>query len=307
MGARHLGVGEETTWGTAVTPTRFFEVLSESVHIEKNFENIETIRNYSTREIVKLTEIIKGDVEILANYDGIGILFKHLLGSVDTVTGSINTHTFPASTGIPSTDRIGLGLTLEVQRDGSLVWTYAGGKLMGLTHSFGLDQSSRMTLSMMGKSETTASSGTTASYSTLLPLKPPHITVNLDASALSASSCTLTVENPLDEPFLLGSTGLGAEPDRSVVLKVSASIDLLFDDFTEYDKFSAESDVDIQIVADNGTESLTYNLDKCRILSATPAVSGRERLTSTLDVEAFYNSDATENLQIVLANNDATP
>ena len=307
MGARHVGFGAETTWGTAVTPTRFFEALSESLAPQKTFEDIETIRGYSTREVVKLSEIVSGDVEILANYDGIGILYKHLLGSVDTAGTDPYTHTFPASSGIPSVDRIGLGLTGEVRKGDALVFTYAGMKITGLTHTFGTDASSKMTVSMSGKSETTGSSATTASYETLLPMKPSTVTVSMDGSALSALSCTLTVENPLDEPFTLGTTTLDTEPDRSGVLKVSASIEVLFDDFTEYDKFKSESDVDVQLVADNTTESLTYNLDKCRIRSFAVPLQGRDRLRGTIEVEAFYNTDATENIQVVLVNHNSTP
>jgi len=307
MGARHIGVGEETTWGTAVTPTRFYEALSESVQREKAYDEIATIRSFSTRQIITLNDLVKGDVEILANYDGIGVLFKHLIGSVDTTGTGPYTHTFPASTGIPSTDRIGLGLTLEFRRDGSLVWTYAGAKITGLSHSFGTDQASRMTFSFLAKGETTGSTATTPSYSTLLPMAPAQATVKFDGTALTAPSVVLTAENPVDETFVLGSTTLAKEPDRSDVIKVTASVEVLFDSFAQYQKFQDDDDVDVEIVSTNGTESLTYNLNKCRITQATPHMSGRERLKATYEITSFYNSDATENLQIVLVNNDSTP
>ncbi|RMF18884.1 MAG: hypothetical protein D6760_13545 [Deltaproteobacteria bacterium] len=307
MGARHFGIGEETTWGTAVTPTRFYEALSESVERQKGFDEIASIRSYSTQQIVTLNDIIRGDVEILGNYDGIGLLFKHLIGSVDTTGTGPYTHTFPASTGIPSTDRIGLSLTLEMRRDGSLVWTYAGAKITGLAHSFGTDQASRMTWSFLAKSETTGSSATTPTWPTLLPMSPSQASISFDGTTLDARSVALTVENPVDETFLLGSTTLSKEPDRSDVLKVTATAEVLFDSFTQYSKFQSGADVDVQIKSDNGTESITYNLNKCRITSATPHVSGRERLVATYEITSYYDTTATENIQVVLVNNDATP
>lgn len=307
MGQRHIGVGEETTWGTAVTPTRFYEALSESVQREKGYDEIATIRSFSTRQIITLNDLVKGDVEILANYDGIGVLFKHLIGSVDTTGTGPYTHTFPASTGIPSDDRIGLGLTLEFRRDGSLVWTYAGAKITGMSHSFGTDQASRMTFSFLAKGETTGSSATTPSYSTLLPMAPSQVTVKFDGTALDAANAVVTVENPLDETFLLGATNLAKEPDRSDVLKVTASVEVLFDSFTQYQKFQDDDDVAVEIVATNGTESLTYTMSKCRITQATPHMAGRERLKATYEITSYYNSTATENLQIELVNNDSTP
>jgi hypothetical protein len=36
-------------------------------------------------------------------------------------------------------------------------------------------------------------------------------------------------------------------------------------------------------------------------------MSGRDRLMATYEIEAYYNTDATENLQVILSNNDASP
>ena len=103
MGARHIGVGAETTVGTSVAPTRFFEAIRESIRDVPSFKELAVLRAYSAVQIAELTRLIEGDVEIFGNYDGIGILFKNLIGSVQTTTGSVNTHTFPhTTTGIPS-------------------------------------------------------------------------------------------------------------------------------------------------------------------------------------------------------------
>lgn len=306
MGLRHMGVGSETTWNTAATRTRFFEALSESVRTEKAFENIEVIRGYSTREVVLLNSAVRGDAEILANYDGIGILLKNLIGSVDTTGSDPYTHTFPASTGIPAADRVGESLTMEFRRDNSLVWIYPGAKITAMNHTFGTDQSSRMSFTFLAGSETTATSATTASYETLRPMKPSQVSALFDGTTLSASSVSINVENPLDEPFLLGATTLGAEPDRSAVLAVSASIEVLFSDFTQYNKYGSGADVDVAITATDSTHSITYNLNKCRLTQATPALQGRERLRATYELTSFYNTDATENIQIVLRNTNST-
>lgn len=307
MGARHFGVGAETTWGTAVTPTRFFEALSESVETQKEYDRIATLRSFSTQQLVELSSVVQGDVEILAGYHGIGILYKYLIGSVTTVTGSVNTHTFPATTGIPTADRVGLGLTMEFRRDGSLVWTYKGAKITGFQHSAGTDQAQRMTWSFLAASETTGSSPTTASYSTLAPMTPAQAAVLFDGTTLSARSWSISVENPVDQPFTLGSTVLAYEPDRSDVLKVSGSCEVYFADWTQYNKFVNATDVDITLKSAMTSYSVTYNLDKARIISGTPHNSGRERLAVTYEFETYFNTTATENVQIVLVNADATP
>lgn len=311
MGKQYLGLGVETTVGTAVAPTRFLEALTESIELVQNFDRIETLRSYSTREVVLLNRDVKGDSEILANYNGIGVLYKYLIGSCDTVTGAtVNTHTFPSSAGIPSTDRIGMALTVQVRRGNALFFKYAGMKPVSLSHAFGTDQASRMTWGWLGQSAafaTTGSDTTSGSYPTLLPISPSHVTISLDGTALVARNCQITVENPVDEFFALGSVDLAAESDRNSVFKVTGSAEATFPNTTQYDKFTAGSDVDIAIVATNGTQSLTYNLDKCRLTKATPHLNNRERLIVTYEFETLYNTDATENFQVVLANSDATP
>jgi len=309
MGLRHFGVGEETTWGTAVARTKFFEALSESVKYEKEFEPITVIRSPYVRDMTLLNAAVRGDVEILANYDGLELLFKHLIGSTDTTSSGVMVqHTYPASTGRPSAGREGFGLTGEFRRDGSYVWLYEGMKITGMSHSFGTDQSSRVTFTFLAETESTSSSATAASYDTLLPMRPSEVEVAFDGTTLSAMSCQVNYETPVDEPFLLGSTGLGAEPVQNDVIKVTGNVEVLFDSWTQYNKFSTEADVDVAIVASSTdtTHSLTYNMNKCRITQATPPVQGRERLKATYEFESFYDTDATGNFQVVLLTTNAS-
>lgn len=311
MANKYFGLGVETTYGTAVAPTRFLDLISEGIQFEENHDRIDTIRSYSTLQMPLLNGIVKGPAELAANYAGSGILFKYLIGSATTVTGTSNTHTFPATTGIDATDRIGLGLTVCVRRGAAHFFKYAGCKVIGLTHSMGTDAASRWTWNFLDKSQsysTTGSDTTSGSYPTMLPVSPSHVSINFDGGAsLVARNCQITVENPVDEFYVLGSTTIGAEPDRNGVLKVTGQAEVAFSTTTDYDKFIAGADVDVQIIATNTTQSLTYNMDKCRLLQATPHINARERLLATYQWEAFYNSDATENFQVVLVNGDATP
>jgi len=309
MGNQYVGFGKETSsYGAYAAPTSFLEIISESLKLERAYDPIETFRSYSTRDMVLLNSIVRGDMEILANYQGLNFLFLYLLGSADYTTGGGNTHTFPASTGIPATDRIGLSLSATVRRDTSLYWRYTGLKPISFGHQFGIDAAQRMTVGWVGKTETTATTGATATYPSLLPMDPADASINFSGgSALPATSVQITVENPVDELYVLGSTTIAREPVRNGVLKCTFSADIVFEDFTSfYDYFDGTTTLDTQIVSTNGTESLTYNFDSCRILQATPAVSGRDRLVATVEGESFYTSDAVENMQVIAINSDTT-
>ena len=309
MSNQYVGFAAESTYGTWVAPSSFLEVISENLRTERAFDNIETFRGFSTREIVELNRIVRGDMEVLANYEGLTWLFRYLIGASDTTDdgGGNYTWTFPGSSGIPAADREGQSLAITVRRDDSLYWNYGGMKPISFGHSFGVDAAQRMTVGWVGKDETTDTTGSTASYPTLKPMDPADAGISFDANALAASSVQINIENPVDELRILGSKVLGREPVRNGVLRVTFTADAVFENFTAfYDSFDGVSDVDVQISSSNGTESIIYNFNKCRILQATPAVSGRDRLIATIEGESFYNTDATENVEVVLLNTDTT-
>ena len=305
--ARHFAVGAETTYGTAVTPTEFVEALSETLQAEPSFEHIKTIRSPSVRKVVQLADIVRGDVVAVGNYQDMGLLLKHLLGSVDSVTSSTTTaHTFPASTGIPATDRDGFSLTGEMLRDGNILWTYAGLKVTGFQLQAAVDSVAQVTWSFLGKSSTaTTGSGTAQSFPTLDVMIPSEITVNVQGSAQDAKSCSISVQWPVDEPYKLGSTTLAVEPKSSDTIEVTGEVVVLFQDMTEYDLFAAYTDTDLQISITNATESLVINCDKTRITQATPHVDGRNRLEATYQFSGYFNATATPGVQFVLTNDDA--
>ncbi len=311
MGARHFGAGEETVWGTPVAPTRIFEALTESVQVERNFESVETIRGFSPIDLVQLNSIVRGDVEVLANYEELGLLYEHLLGgSADTnASGAGFSHLLPpAATGIPDTDRIGQALTLEFRRDGSLSWRYSGCKIVSLSHSFGTDQSSRISFGFIGKGSALAGPATGISFETLNPMFPKEITVNISGTEVPARSVTIDVENPLDETFLLGSDDLAREPDRSGVLRVTGSIEAIYEDNTFYSWFDGTTNVPVVITANkDSVTQLFYRMNKCRLTQATPHNNARDRLATTYEFEAVWYNDSQENLQIELVNSRATP
>jgi hypothetical protein len=318
MGARHFGIGEESAWGNATAATTFLEALSETVQKELTTESVETLRSFSPIDLVPLSTLVRGDVEVLANYNGMLPVFKHLLGSGEsgnsTVYGNFYNHTFPDSQGLPATDRIGLGLSLEFRRDGALAWQYPGGKISAMSHTFGTDQSSRMTLTFLAKEDGTAPGDfaiSTASWSTLRPIYPSHVNIKFDGTNLLCRSVTINVENPLDETFLLGSTGLATEPDRSGVMRVTGTAEVLVNETDTYGSFDGATNIDCQVIGvalnagDNGTYEWVYNMDKVKLTQATPHNTGRDRLAATYEFEAIYNSNETENFQVGIINLDS--
>lgn len=300
--SRHAGVGTETTYGTGVPSTVFFDLLSESLQKTVNTEELKPIRGFSTRSIVKLSEFVGGDMEVIANFQDAGIMFLHFYGQdPDTSGAGPYVHVWPPSTGLANRTN---SLTAEVKRDTTAkTWRYAGCKVTGFGHTGAVDATSKFTWSLKGKSESTGTAST-PSYLDFNVMKPSHITVEIDSTSIPARSFALNVGWPVDDPYILGQTTFGVEPIESDVLAVSLDVELLVTDteMTEYAKYDGETDVDIAITITDGTHTLVYDLDKTIISTSPVNVSGRERLKTTMSFVSYYVSDAIENLKTTLTN-----
>jgi len=106
----------------------------------------------------------------------------------------------------------------------------------------------------------------------------------------------------------MGEIGLSAVPERAGLLTVKGTAELIFENFDQYDKWGADSTAKMEIIATGASgESLTYTMEKTRIIQATPHMSGRDRLIGPIEFESIYNDENTENLVTTLVNGDTVP
>src|SRR6266545_3595256 len=120
MGVKsQIGVAEESTWGTYVAPTRYFELLSAELALTK--ETIESAAWRAGVPVVNASRRKKGATRSegplrmeIAN-KGFGLLFKHMLGAVTTTTpgGGTLTRDHTATFG----DLFGKGLSVQQGAD----------------------------------------------------------------------------------------------------------------------------------------------------------------------------------------------
>src|SRR5688572_29115153 len=86
-----LAIGEETTYGTAVAPTRAYPLLSESLELQKNIiqSNAMFPGGYHTRAAARRVESSRGaagDIRVEATTRGMGLLLKHIMCAAATIT-----------------------------------------------------------------------------------------------------------------------------------------------------------------------------------------------------------------------------
>lgn len=309
--ARYFGAGVESTYGTAVAPTDFSEIVSESMAKTMTFEDIQAQQSLSIQNVVPLTSMVGGEVEILGNYSSPGLLMKHFFGAA-TTAGSY-THTFPGT--VAGVGRVGKSLTLEIERDdaaipdGTMTWTYAGCKVVGMTFSASRDQSPRFTFSFLGKSETNANStGYTAPASQDLMLIT-DMTVGYDGTDLDMTDFSLRATWPVDEPFVIGSQVFSSEPrdNGPMLVEWDANVILNAAAVSNYADFGSTTAVDvIPVVTADAGSSLTFNMPKTRITQMSTNLSGRETIMAAMSGRTYFNTATTQGLEAILINDDVS-
>lgn len=306
LGLRHFMVGKESVYGTAVTPTEPLEATGWDVKLERATEKIHGIRGFSARAIVELNKIVRGTVTTKLNPEEIGLMLKALYGAVTTSGAGPYTHTYPPSTGIPATGRAGVSLTAQGRVDGSLCFNWAGVKITSMALTVNPDRTAEIVWGIQGSVADSAASPATPTFPTLRTFALPQLTIQFDGVSLDARSLDLQAAFEVDAPFTAGSASLQKEPAETSEFGVSATIEVIFENMTQYNKFAAHTDVDVSIVMSDGTQSLTINLDKCKLKQATPPVQGRERVMVSYELDSYFSATATDCMQMILVNNDQT-
>jgi hypothetical protein len=250
-----------------------------------------------------MNTLVRGGANCVANYQDLSHIFWLLFGSVDTSGAGPYTHVFPKTTGVvtPAPD-----FTCEVQRDSTaLTWRYAGCMLTGIGLAVDVDNEMTCRLDLIGKSEGTGTAST-AAFNDFDVVVPSHCTAAFDAASVDATAFNLNIAYAHDEPKVLGSTALGAQPMQNDTVKVTGTMEVLFTDLVEYALFPAATETDITLACTDGTHSFNIDMNKCLLRQATPPVKGRERLMATYDFASYYDAVGTENLQITCINDEAT-
>lgn len=175
MGAmdHQLGVANESTYGTAVTVSRFFEYESEGIEESYGRTEGDPLRLGSGfargDRFTPYFEGASGSVQMAVMTKGFGFWLRHMTGSTPTTTGPAETtvYTHTAAEG----DLYGDSFTLQVNRPfhpagTNQPFTYAGCKITEWTLSNSVEGNLLLDLNIDAASVATATALATASYPT---------------------------------------------------------------------------------------------------------------------------------------------
>jgi tail tube protein len=325
----------ESTWGTAVTPTRAIEFNEESLEfaptwLEPESLRVGTIFKRASR-IKQSRKSVEGDATFDVLTKGMGLLVKHMLGSAVSTPTLINGTSYK-QVHTPS-GFVGLGLTTQVGRpepSGTVrAFTYSGCKVMSWEFNLEDGSTPNLKLSFLGRQESTATALATASFlSGAASFDFSQATIKLGgtpstsagettiASGVAATtvirSISISGENPMaDERFGIGNAGLRSEPLQNDIPTITGSLDAEFNKTELYDLFSANTTVALQldltgaIVSGSNNYLFSFILPAVKLKKAAPAVGGPDVVSMSTDFEA-YSNEADPVIQIKIVSDESS-
>lgn len=307
--ASQLGLKEEVTWGTAVTPDRFYEIRSLS--IKQEIERIESEAIRAGTRVMRSDDwlagrkVVAGDIELELSSKNWALLGKHMFGGIVTAGAGPYTHTLTPG------DLTGKGLTIQgglPDTAGTVQpFTWAGCKVASWEMSFDNQGLVPVTLSVVGKSETTATGLATAAYtSSNALLSFTHGAITLGGSSFKVRSGSLSGDNGLNaERFYVGQDAT-SEPLEAALRDYSGTLECDFESLTAYNRFVNGTEAALVLTFTRSADivQITTNV---RFDGETPDVSGPDILTQTLPFKCVGSTTDASAITMVVTSSEATP
>jgi hypothetical protein len=283
-----VGIVTESTYGTPVTVTRFYEFLSENFQFNPNFLDGQGLKagqayNRASRTVQSQFDV-NGDLTMehtdgsaaSAAADSMGLWWKHCLGSSVTTPTQIAASTAYKQVHTPGS-KAGFSLTCQVGRpqiSGVTVqpFTYQGVKITDWEFSCSDNQIAQLKVTCDGQQELTATGLAAASYPTPNGLFSFADATNFKIGGTASTAAgettiasgvavgsrvtaiTITGSTPMKtDRYGLGNAGLKGEPIENAIPTITGSLTTEFFSRTElYDLLKSNSTTPLQLDFSHG-------------------------------------------------------
>ncbi|MHC1624032.1 MAG: phage tail tube protein [Candidatus Methanospirareceae archaeon] len=240
--SRYLGIGKQSAWGTATSPTEWLDPISIDVKTEKEPLQLRTISSRLVQQFLEGKIVVTGDIEAPANPEAIGLLLLATFGNVSSTAQTASTkHEFTPKT---KYDEIPPFLTLEIGSDNvyrkvldvigaSLAIEFPPGEIVSCRFS------------ILGSKEE-SSAEQSPSFPTVRPFTANDAIITLGGA--SAELRALSIEfnnNPRSDHHVIGNRYLPRHELGD--LEVTGSMDLIFDSRDELDDFLNDTETSLTI------------------------------------------------------------
>ncbi|MGH3426983.1 MAG: phage tail tube protein [Mycobacteriales bacterium] len=296
-----LGISTETTYGTYVAPTTFYELETESLAHTIARMDVQDLRSGAfvqrTDRWAAGQHNVQGDLALSVKSNGYAKLFHHMLGAVSNIADGTGYH----YTIVPG-DLAGLSLTAQVGRPdlGGTVqpFSYCGLKCASWQISNTSSDQMKLKYTIDGQSETTSQTLASPSYianSELLFFTEGSVTVG--GSTLDVMNWSVTGTNAMHtNRYYISSTTptLKREPVRNAYSNLGGTLVIDFNGLTAYNRFinSTTAAIVLTYTGVNTYDTGKFNkivitIPNARFEGTTPNVSGPDILQQSLPFVAL--------------------
>lgn len=304
-----LGVGEEVTWRTAVSRNVWMPFIAESLREDPEKGARPTVNESNGGRVARKhfmkAKNVGGNVRVLATYQGQGLFWKHLLGTVATTgpASGLYTHTYTLTASHPA------GLTMETVRGNSGKGErFDGCKLSRGVFSVKAGELAELGLDVIAGSSAGRAAAATPSYTTSrdLPIRADEAgQVVWNSTSRYFKGLEITVDNKLARRPLCG-TLLTAEPKPSGDRVIKVKLDLEYDDDAFQTALVADTVSDVVVAfTDSAGRSITFTLDNAYVESVSDPISAGNAFIAQSAV-LVAQVDNTEGFVVVIVNESST-
>lgn len=270
----YLGAGEESAWGTAVSRDHFWRLVSSDLRRVLTKTPRETLDEgsggMSGKHFVS-RDLVQGSVTILATFEGIGLLLKHLMWGAATTgpSGGYYTHTYTLGASAPTG-----GLTLEiVQGTGSAI-VYEGCRIQSARFRLQADGRMEITMQIIGETSGAPTTATSATYTTNENELEAHQfgTIGWNSDTYVPHDVEFSIDNRLDVRVKVGSK-LTKDPKPTGLRTVSLSATLDYETDDVQNDYTGDTTSTLTLTATSGSSSVTFTMHGAYITADEIAVN----------------------------------
>jgi len=307
---------QETTFGSSPgsPDAKLLPFISEGLGQKRPLIRTDIMR--ANRNLTKPTrgsKDVSGSITMELN-PYLGILLKHLLGSVSTTGAGPNyTHTIKVGT---------LPVSLCIEKGFTDITTpqyflYNGCRVNRASFEFNPDSYVNTVFDFLAKKETVSGTSLDGTPTDLghLPFEGAEMTLEEGGASIAyVSKLTMEISNDLDgSNYVIGGGGeRRALPAGKCA--VTGRLTALFEDVTLYNKAVNATESSLRVILTRGTgagtagnESLEIKATELLFEQNAPVISGPKGVLVELPFSAFYDNAAeTTQLQMILKNTQAT-
>ncbi|MEM3708828.1 MAG: phage tail tube protein [Nitrososphaerales archaeon] len=305
--ARYLGIGKESTYGTAVNASYYMPIISENLKLEHNYIFPETVAYREYDRVIAGKKLVIGGWEMFVTYDkGIGLILKALLGgeTYSSPTTGVGLHVFKRASSLPS-------LTVRVGLDDITEKVLTGIGINELSLELVAGELLKISIDAVGRDETIGSVGSPTFSTQDFISADKVITFKLDTTDVVPERFSLTIRNNINEDeFGLGSRLLQRLTPQK--FEVEGEMDIRFlstshlNDFLNSNKKDLQVKIQGPLITGSYYNELQIDCDEIIYDAGDAYIDRKERIVQNLRFKAIKDPSTLEPIIITLQNNETS-